>query len=144
MCNPTDRYNHLSLDITFPLPHFTFLFTTTIITWWAVIARLARLATSWTVRRPNPVEGESSRTRPDRSWGPPSLLYNRYRVCNRGVKRLGCGFNHPPQSSAEVKERVELHPLLPIWAFMACSRAYYHNMVYVLSKVTNTTSITGC
>ena len=24
--------------------------------------------------------GEIFRTRPDRSWGPPSLLYNRYRV----------------------------------------------------------------
>jgi hypothetical protein len=26
-----------------------------------------------------------------------------------GVKRLGRGVNHPPSSSAEVKERVELH-----------------------------------
>ena len=26
-----------------------------------------------------------------------------------GVKRPGCGFNHPPPSSADVKERVELH-----------------------------------
>jgi len=26
-----------------------------------------------------------------------------------GVKRLGCGIDHPPQYSAEVKERVELY-----------------------------------
>jgi len=35
------------------------------------------------------------------------------------VQRLpGSGFNHPPPSSAKVKERVKLH--LPIWAFMVC------------------------
>jgi len=26
-----------------------------------------------------------------------------------GVKRMGCGVDHPPPSSAEVKERVERH-----------------------------------
>jgi hypothetical protein len=38
------------------------------------------LATGWTVRGSNPGGGEILRTRPDRPWGPPSLLYNRYRV----------------------------------------------------------------
>jgi len=28
--------------------------------------------------------GENFRTRPDRPWGPPSLLYNGYRVFPRG------------------------------------------------------------
>jgi hypothetical protein len=37
-----------------------------------------RLATGWTVRGSNPGGGEISRTRPDRPWGPPSLLYNGY------------------------------------------------------------------
>jgi len=35
-----------------------------------------------------------------------------------GVKRPGSGVGHPPQSSAEVKERVELHlysPSGPSW-----------------------------
>ena len=36
----------------------------------------------------------------------------------QGVKRLGRGVDHPPPSSAEVKERVE--PYLPLWAFVAC------------------------
>ena len=55
------------------------------------------------------------RTRPDGSCGPPSLLYNGYRVFTMGtgsflgVKRLRRGVYHPPLSSAEVKERVELY-----------------------------------
>ena len=53
--------------------------------------------------------GEIFRTRPDRPWGPPSPLYNGYRVSFAGVKRPGRGVEHPPTSNAEVKERVELH-----------------------------------
>ena len=34
----------------------------------------------WTVWGSNPGGGEIFRTRPDRRWGPPSLLYNGYRV----------------------------------------------------------------
>jgi hypothetical protein len=38
------------------------------------------------------------------------------------VKCLGLGVDHTPASSIEVKERVELYiPILPLWAFMACS-----------------------
>ena len=39
----------------------------------------------------------------------------------RGEKRLGRGFDHPPQPSAEVKERVELNlysPSGPSWSVM--------------------------
>jgi hypothetical protein len=39
---------------------------------------------------------------------PPSLLYNGYRVPCQGVMRSGRDVNHPPSSSAEVKEIVEL------------------------------------
>ena len=53
--------------------------------------------------------GEMFRTRPDRPWGPPSLLYNGYRVSFPGVKRTGRGVEHPSPSSAEVKERIELY-----------------------------------
>jgi len=38
------------------------------------------LATGWTVQGSNPGWGEISSTCPDRSWGPPSLLYNGYQV----------------------------------------------------------------
>jgi hypothetical protein len=48
----------------------------------------------------------------------PRLLYNGYRVSFPGVKRPGRGVDHPPSSSAEVKERVELYlysPSGPSW-----------------------------
>jgi len=63
--------------------------------------------------------GEIFRTCPDRPREPPRLLlYNAYRVSSPLVKRLGRGVDHPPSSSAEVKERVELYlfsPFVPSW-----------------------------
>jgi hypothetical protein len=56
----------------------------------------------WTVRGSSPGGGEIFRTRPDRPWGPPSLLYNGYRLFP-GVKRPGRGADHPPPPSAEVE-----------------------------------------
>ena len=70
-------------------------------------------ATSWTVRGSNPGGVQISHTRPDQSWGPPSLLYNGYRVYFPGVKRPGRGVNHSPPSSVEVKERVVLYLYSP-------------------------------
>jgi hypothetical protein len=57
--------------------------------------------------------GEIFRTRPDRRWGPPSLLYNWYLVSSPRVKRRGHGVDHLPPSNAEVKERVELYLYSP-------------------------------
>jgi hypothetical protein len=45
----------------------------------------------------------------DRPYGPPSLQYNGYRVSFLGVKRPGRDADHPPASSAEVKEKVQLY-----------------------------------
>jgi hypothetical protein len=59
--------------------------------------------------------GEIFRTSPDRPWGPPSLLYNGYRGSFPGVKRPGHGVDHPPPSSAEVKERVQLYLYSASW-----------------------------
>jgi len=42
-----------------------------------------------------------------------------------GVKRPGRGVYHPPPSSAEVKERVELYLYSPLWIFVACSRVNF-------------------
>ena len=58
--------------------------------------------------------GEIFRTSLYRYWDPPSLLYNGYRVSFPGVKRPGRGVNHPPPSSAEVKERVETYLYSPL------------------------------
>jgi hypothetical protein len=60
----------------------------------------------------NGMEGPEMRI-PTGPWGPPSLLHNGYRVSFPGVKRPGRGVNHPPPSSAEVKERVELYLYSP-------------------------------
>jgi hypothetical protein len=50
------------------------------------------------------VGGEFFRTRTDRPWGPPSLLYNGYRVSFSGVKRPGRGVDHPPHLSPRLKK----------------------------------------
>jgi hypothetical protein len=47
------------------------------------------LATGWTIRGSNPDGGEIFRTSPDRPWGPPSLMYNGYRVFPRSRKQSG-------------------------------------------------------
>jgi hypothetical protein len=41
------------------------------------------------------------------------------------VKRPGRGVDHPPPSSAEVNERVELYLYSPSGLFMACSRVSF-------------------
>jgi len=53
--------------------------------------------------------GEIFCIRPDRPGGSLSLLYNGYRVSFPWVGRSGIDANHPPPSSDEVKERVELY-----------------------------------
>jgi hypothetical protein len=58
--------------------------------------------------------------RPERPWGPPSLLYNAYRIFTGG-KAAGAWRWPPTPSSVQVKERVELYlysPLRPSWAVL--------------------------
>jgi hypothetical protein len=71
--------------------------------------------------------GEIFRSRPDRPWGPLSLLHNGYRVSVPGVKLPGRGVDHPPPSSADVKERVELYlysPFGPSWPVLGRTLHY--------------------
>jgi hypothetical protein len=44
------------------------------------VAQSVQRLTTGTVRRSNPSGGAIFRTCPDRPWGPPSVLYNGYRV----------------------------------------------------------------
>jgi hypothetical protein len=53
--------------------------------------------------------------RPDRSGGPPSLLYNGYRVFPGGRVRPGRAADHSPPSSAEVLEEWR-NTSIPLWA----------------------------
>jgi hypothetical protein len=64
---------------------------------------VARAAELWAGRSGDQilVGGEIFR-RPDRPWGPPSLLYNGYRVFSGGKERPGREANPSPPSSAEV------------------------------------------
>ena len=95
-----------------------------------VAKSVKRLATGWTVRGSNPGGGEIFRTCPDRHWGPPSLLYNGYRVfpgvkCGRGVTLT----SHPLLVPWSRKGRAI--PLLPLWAvrpvqsLSACTRVHF-------------------
>ena len=63
--------------------------------------------TKWTVPESHPGGDEIFRTRPDRPWGPPSLLYSGYRVCFRRLKRPRRRVDHPSKSNAVVKEKLE-------------------------------------
>jgi hypothetical protein len=55
----------------------------------------------------------SSPRRPDRLWGPPSLLYNGYRgALSLRVKRPGNEADHSPPPSAEIKK---------IWIYISTS-----------------------
>jgi len=56
-----------------------------------------------------PVGVEIFRTCPDRPWGPPSLLYNGYRVFPGGKQRPGCDADPSRSSSAVGHKRVELY-----------------------------------
>jgi len=68
-----------------------------------VAQSVKRLTTGCTVRHQIPV-GTRFSARLDRPWGPPSLLYNEYRVFP-GVKvRPGRAADHSPPSSAAVME----------------------------------------
>ena len=45
------------------------------------------------------------RPRQDRPWGPSSLWYNWYWASFPRVKRLGCGFDHPPHLTPSLKKQ---------------------------------------
>ena len=72
--------------------------------------------------------GEIFSTRPDRPWGPPSLLYNGYRVFPRGKAAWAWRWPLTPLlSSAEVEGRVELYicsPSGPSWPVLGWTLSF--------------------
>jgi hypothetical protein len=60
-----------------------------------------------------------SSRRPDRLWGPRSLLFSGYRGdVSPGLKRQGREADHLPPTSAEVK-KLWIYTSTPLYAFMA-------------------------
>jgi hypothetical protein len=83
------------------------------------------------LRRSNPGGNEIFRTCPDRPWGPPSLLYNGYRVFP-GVKN-GRGVTLTPHTLlVPWSWKGRAIPLLPLWAvrpvqsLSACTRVHFN------------------
>ena len=65
--------------------------------------------------------GTSFSARPERPCGPPSLLYNGYRVFPGGKVQPGRAADHSPPSSARGHGRVELYLYPPSGAHRACN-----------------------
>jgi hypothetical protein len=76
-----------------------------------------------------PVGSEIFSPRPDRLWVSPSLLHSGYHVSFLGVKRPGCGVDHPSHLAPRLRKSRAI-PVLRLWAFMTCSTA---NCIYFLS-----------
>ena len=67
---------------------------------------VAGIATRYglTVRGSNPGDGEIFRSRPDRPWGPPSLLHNWYRVIPGGKAAGGVALTTHPNLEPRLKK----------------------------------------
>ena len=115
ICTKMNKRN----QIVAPRVHFVMLYdySKICVGWVSVV----RIATRYGLkgREWNPCGGSKVfSSRPDRPWGPCSLLYNGNRVSFLGIRRLGRGVDHLHPSSAEVKETVELYlycPSEPSW-----------------------------
>jgi hypothetical protein len=64
--------------------------------------------------------GENFRTRPDRLWSPPSLLYKGYQVFP-GVMRSNRGVDHSPHLTSRLKKEKSYISFSPC-TFVACFR----------------------
>ena len=74
--------------------------------------------------------------RPDRPWGPPSLLYNGYRVYPWGKVRPGRAADHSPPSSAAVMEEysyTSTHPLGHTGPVTGSLYLYFYSTRYFVS-----------
>jgi hypothetical protein len=58
--------------------------------------------------------------------------------CFPGVKWPGRGVDHPPTSSAEVRERVELCIYYNLWAFVACYRVNFTFLIIIIIIIIDT------
>ena len=88
------------------------------------------------VRGSNPGGGEIFRTCPERPWGPPSLLYNGYRVFPGGKERPGRAADPSPRSSAVVKKEYSYTSTPPVGLTAGTEpRCLYNGALYLLHRV---------
>jgi len=76
--------------------------------------------------------GEIFCNRPDQPWGPPSFLYDGYRVCPVGTAA-------GPLWPKGWRKSKTIH-LFPLWAFVAL----FHGELYLYSRITSTESPSFC
>jgi hypothetical protein len=84
-----------------------------------------RLSVGWTSRGSNPDGGRGFPHLSRPALGPIQPPANWYCFSFPELKRSGRIFDHPPQSSADVKRMSRAIPLLPLLTFMACSRVNF-------------------
>jgi hypothetical protein len=96
-----------------------------------IVQSVERLATGWADRRSNPGRGRDFPSRPERSRGPPSLLYNGYRVF-QGGKIAGAWWW---SASAEVANGLELYLCLPTVPAYACHGMAFTTVFILMSLV---------
>ena len=99
------------------------------------------------VRGSKPDGGEIFRTYPDRPWGPPSLLYNGYRVFPGRKEPPGCDAD-PSPLLVPWSRKGRAIPLLLLWAvrpvqsLSACTRVHF-TFMYCLCVNVHCASATG-
>ena len=110
-----------------------------------VAQSIQRLVTCCTVRGSKPGGSEILRTCPDRPWGPPSILYNGYRVFPGGKERPGRDADPTPPSSAVVMKE-QSYTSTPRMGRTACTepQCLYKGAVYLFfTKGSNKTQTPG-
>ena len=91
------------------------------------------MTTGWTARDRIPV-GTRFSARPDRPWGPPSLLYNGYRVFTGGTGGRGVGLTHTPHLVPKVLEKSRAIPLLTLrsaWPIKSVKPTYTISYIFL-------------
>ena len=91
---------------------------------------LTRLAAGWTVRGSNPGGGRDFPHPSRPTLGPPSLLYNGYRVFPGGKAAGAWSWPPTPFYLRGWRKSTAIH-LLPLWALVACSRVTFTFYVYI-------------
>jgi hypothetical protein len=94
-----------------------------------------RLATGWMVWGSNPGGGEIFRACPHRPWGPPSLLYNGYRVFPGGRKRLTPHSVLVPRSSWPVKRVKPTRKLTKCFLHIQYPKRVKNTVLYLVISV---------